>query len=727
MAKYIKSLKYKNPQGSTSGEITTVNGDVIANITGPNGVTYTRNLSDIDDISMSSHSTISGTSESSPYSESRTYTVSGGMGDYYRYSISETGDGTATASVSSSGTVSLTISVSGTGTHSGTISLGVGSRGDAVSNGTLAQRTMNKTFSIPYNLKIESSSSVDFPMSARIFLAGPESDSGKWTSLLQGLFSSCLNSFNFPNLSSLGNSTTVYSGIGEGSGWLGDAIDFVVSNSGDMEAENLHANFVFVITGLYDDEIGDDDAIVSQYQNWCDSLSSALSSLGATFIFIDWPWDWSSYDFSSVVTNSQIHFVNLNTLPDQSDWEFLLENRFSSNSSGSIAEFTGGGSQADEFGKIALNRGIDGLIVNCALNMYNQGYPSIFIGNEDYGGFLGFPQYYVPNSAYTNPNGSDSIGLLLPCVTDDGNVDASYYIWSCAANHVDGSASYWEGFREDGWTGEAESTYLWGSTDSFVDTLSSLEGLGIDFQGYDYFVSMMIAPNVIDSTIMSNDWQAASWGSGGNPEMWPAFVFVDAVGCGSTWEVLGMTTAIDFSNEYALPFTEKSETEILFAEQLDYISLLVSPGVLKATSFLIAMALAKTGYSGSFYDELLDSEYSEAFETACNGGITSDPGSMTTVLTTEFNEGVLTTSNPEAATRVKCYGQVKPDLVWDSGLTNNTEFYTSLKIMPKIWKMQNFNNVGVFCNLPNYCAVGDSEPYFNFRRAKAGFLENPPI
>ena len=723
MAKYIKSLKYKNPQGSTSGEITTVNGDVIANITGPNGVTYTRNLSDIDDISMSSHSTISGTSESSPYSESRTYTVSGGMGDYYRYSISETGDGTATASVSSSGTVSLTISVSGTGTHSGTISLGVGSRGEAVSNGTLAQRTMNKTFSIPYNLKIEGSSSGDFPMDARIFLAGPESDSGKWTNLLQGLFSSCLNSFNFPNLESLGSSTTVYSGIGEGSSWLGDVIDFVVSNYNDMEMDSPDANFVFVITGLYDNEFGDNDAIVSQYQNWCDSLSSALGSLSVTFIFIDWPWNWSSYDFSSVST-SQIHFVNLNTLPDQSDWEFLLENRFSSGSSGSIAEFIGGGSQENEFNKIALDRGADGLIVNCALNMYNQGYPSIFIGNEDYGGFLGFPQYYIPNSTYTNPNGSDSIGLLLPCVTEDGNVDASYYIWSCAANHVDGSGAYWEGFREDGWTGEAESTYLWGSTDSFVDTLSSLEGLGIDFQGYDYFVSMMIAPDVIDSTIMSNDW---AWGSGGSlPAAWPAFVFVDAVGCGSTWEVLGMTTAIDFPNEYALPFTAKNETEILFTEQLDYISLLVSPGVIKVTSFLIAMALAKTGYSSSFYEVLTDSEYSESFETACNGGAITVAESMTTVLTTEFNEGVLTTSNPEVATRVKCYGQVKSDLVWDSSLTKNTEFYTSLKIMPKIWKMENFNNIGVFCNLPNYCAVEDSEPYFNFRRAKAELLENPP-
>lgn len=723
MAKYIKSLKYKNPQGSTSGEITTVNGDVIANITGPNGVTYTRNLSDIDDISMSYHSTISGTSESSPYSESRTYTVSGGMGDYYRYSISETGDGTATASVSSSGTVSLTISVSGTGTHSGTISLGVGSRGDAVSNGTLAQRTMNKTFSIPYNLKIESSSSVDFPMSARIFLAGPESDSGKWTNLLQGLFSSCLDSFNFPNLSSLGNSTTVYSGIGEGSGWLGNVIDFIVSNSTQMEVDNPYANFVFVIMGLYDDEIGDDDGIVMQYQNWCDSLSPSLESLSATFIFIDWPWNWSSYDFSSFAT-SQIHFVNLNTLPDQSDWEFLLENRFSSLNAGSIAEFTGGGSQADEFGKIALNRGIDGLIVNCALSMYNQGYPSIFIGNEDYGGFLGFPQYCVPNSAYTNPNGSDSIGLLLPCVTDDGNVDAPYYIWSCAANHLDGSAYYWEGFREDGWIGESDSTYLWGSADSLMDTLSTLEGLGIDFQGYDYFVSMMIAPNVIDSTIMSNDW---AWGSGGYPDAWPAFVFVDAVGCGSTWEVLGMTTAIDFPNEYVLPFSAKGETEILFADYLDYISLLVSPGVVKATSFLIAMALARTGYSGSFYDELLDSEYSEAFENACNGGAITVAESRTTVLTTEFNESVLNTDNPEVKTRVKCYGQVNPGLVWDSSLTNNTEFYTSLKIMPKIWKMQNFNNVGVFCNLPNYCAVGDSEPYFNFRRAKAELLENPPI
>lgn len=725
MAKYIKSLKYKNPQGITSGEITTVNGDVIANITGPNGVTYTRNLSDIDDISMSSHSTISGTSESSPYRVSRTYTVSGGMGDYYRYSISETGDGTATASVSSSGTVSLTISVSGTGTHSGTISLGIGSRGDAVSNGTLAQRTMNKTFSIPYNLKIENSSSVDFPMSARIFLAGPESDSGKWTNLLQGLFSSCLDSFNFPNLSSLGNSTTVYSGIGEGSSWLGDVIDFVVSNSGEMEAENLQANFVFVITGLYDDEIGDNDAIVSQYKEWCDSLSSALSSLGVTFIFIDWYWDWRSYDFSSVST-TQIHFVNLNTLPDQSDWEFLLENRFSSLSAGSIAEFTGGGSQVDEFDKIALDRGIDGLMVNCALSMYNQGYPSIFIGNEDYGGFLGFPQYYVQNGAYANPNGSDSIGLLLPCMTENGEVDAPYYIWSCAANHVDGSANYWEGFREDGWTGEAESTYLWGSADSFVDTLSSLESLGIDFVGYGYFVSMMIAPNVIDSMIMATDWQA-TWGSGGSYDTWPAFVFVDGIGCESTWEVLGMTTAIDFPNEYVLPFNTKEETEILFTEQLDYISLLVSPGVLKVTSFLIAVALANADYSSSFYEALTDSEYSESFETAGNGGAITVAESMTTVLTTEFNESVLNTENPEAATRVKCYGQVKSDFVWDSSLTKNTEFYTSLKIMPKIWKMRNIGDVGVFCNLPNYCAVEDSEPYFNFRRAKAELLENPPI
>ena len=725
MAKYIKSLKYKNPQGSTSGEITTVNGDVIANITGPNGVTYTRNLSDIDDISMSSHSTISGTSESSPYSESRTYTVSGGMGDYYRYSISETGDGTATASVSSSGNVSLTISVSGTGTHSGTISLGVGSRGDAVSNGTLAQRTMNKTFSIPYNLKIEDSSSVDFPMDARIFLAGPESDSGKWTNLLPQLFSTCLNSFNnFPNLSSLGNSTTVYSGIGEGSSWLGDTIDFVISNYNDMEAENPEANFVFIITGLYDNEIGDDDGIVMQYQNWCDSLSPSLESLSATFIFIDWPWNWSSYDFSSFAT-SQIHFVNLNTLPDQSDWEFLLENRFSSLNAGSIAEFTGGGSQVDEFDKIALNRGEGGLMVNCALSMYNQGYPSIFIGNEDYGGFLGFPQYYVPNSAQTNPNGSDSIGLLLPCMTESGEVDAPYYIWSCAANHVDGSANYWEGFREDGWTGEAESTYLWGSADSFVDTLSSLESLGIDFVGYDYFVSMMIAPNVIDSTIMSTDWQA-TWGSGGNQSAWPAFVFVDGVGCKSTWEVLGMTTAIDFPNEYVLPFTAKEETEILFTEQLDYISLLVSPGVVKVTSFLIAVALENTDYSSGFYEALTVSRYSEAFEAAGNGGAITVAESMTTVLATEFNEGVLTTDNPEVAARVKCYGQVKSDFVWDSSLTKNTEFYTSLKIMPKIWKMGNINDVGVFCNLPNYCAVEDSEPYFNFRRAKAELLENPP-
>ena len=602
-----------------------------------------------------------------------------------------------------------------------TISLGIGSRGDAVSNGTLAQRTMNKTFSIPYNLKIEGSSSGDFPMDARIFLAGPESDSGKWTNLLPQLFSSCLNSFNFPNLSSLGNATTVYSGIGEGSSWLGDTIDFVVSNYPDMEAAGTDANFVFVITGLYDDEFEDD--VVSQYQEWCDSLYSALRSLSVTFIFIDWHWDWSGYDFS--VPTTQIHFVNLNTLPDQSDWEFLLENRFSSNSSGSIAEFTGGGSQADEFDKIALERGAGGLMVNCALSMYDQGYPSIFIGNEDYGGFLGFPQYYVQNGAYANPNGSDSIGLLLPCITENGTVDAPYYIYSCAANYVNGSAYYWEGFREDGWTGEAESTYLWGGTDSFVDTLSGLEGLGEDFAGYDYFVSMMIAPNVIDSTIMSTDWQA-TWGSGGSYGMWPAFVFVDAVGCGSTWEVLGMTTAIDFPNEYVLPFTAKEETEILFTEQLDYISLLVSPGVVKVTSFLIAVALANIGYSGSFYDLLSDSEYSEAFEAACNGGSSDVAESMATVLTTEFNEGVLTTDNPEVAARVKCYGQVKSDLVWDSGLTKNTEFYTSLKIMPKIWKMRNINDVGVFCNLPNYCAVEDSEPYFNFRRAKAELLENPP-
>lgn len=55
---------------------------------------------------------------------------------------------------------------------------------------------------------------------------------------------------------------------------------------------------------------------------------------------------------------------------------------------------------------------------------------------------------------------SDSIGLLLLCITEKGEVEAPYYIWSCAANHVDGSGAYWEGFREDGWTGEAESTYL---------------------------------------------------------------------------------------------------------------------------------------------------------------------------------------------------------------------------------------------------------------------------
>ena len=715
MAKYIKSLKYKNPQGSTSGEITTVNGDVIANITGPNGVTYTRNLSDIDDISMSSHSTISGTSESSPYSESRTYTVSGGMGDYYRYSISETGDGTATASVSSSGNVSLTISVSGTGTHSGTISLGVGSRGDAVSNGTLAQRTMNKTFSIPYNLKIEDSSSVDFPMDARIFLAGPEigtaEDNKPWSQLLPELFLSCIQVIGGETSNIDYGNISIQNGIGSGSEWLDSAVNFIADNFQDMEMENSEVGFVFVITSLYDDEKSDIDSYALKCQEWYETLTSEVGSLGVTFLFIDCGLQWNSYTYFE--DGIPIRFVNLSTLPDQSDWEFLLENNFSS--SGAMAEFTGGGQNAQEFDNIAFSRGS---LVSCVVEMYNGGFPSYFIDAIDNQSFLGWPVGCLSGYEYQNANGLESIKLIIPIIGEDGSDGGASFLWSCSANHVDGSASYWAGLREDGWTGEAESTYLWeAGTDEFVEYLSQTEDMQISFEEYRFFVSMKITPDVVNEQTMAIQWQYR-WGDGGNPAVLPAFLFVDGIGCGSTWKVLGMTNYIDFASEYVLPFGQLPDSALLFREKLDYISLLVSPGVLKVTSLLIHAALVLSTTNDFCNDLAAGGNFEEALESATNGTLSADP---------EPNMTILNTSSSEVAQRTKSYGQIKPDLLWDSSLTNNTGSYSFLKIMPKVWGMQDEGTVAVECNLPNYCAVNDPEPYFNFRRTKAGILESPPI
>ena len=163
MAKYIKSMKVSGD----SREVRTCNNKNIKNIT-VNGVTYTRNVDLVDDISftggtLSLYDSDTSESASTTVSDAITRTLVNGMGNYSLVSstvnkISTPSGGSVSASADvSDGKITYQVSGRGSfGTYTGTIEAVVRSTGKAMSDNSsiLTDRSIDKTLTASYTLKL---------------------------------------------------------------------------------------------------------------------------------------------------------------------------------------------------------------------------------------------------------------------------------------------------------------------------------------------------------------------------------------------------------------------------------------------------------------------------------------------------------------------------------------------------------------------------------------------